>query len=498
MTAPESPAATPPAALPRAVVAPRPRLSWMWVIPLLALLLAGGMVWRSWSMRGVGITIQFADGYGLKAGDSVRYRGIVVGDVRDVRLADDRATVFVRARLHESAASLAARGTRFWIVRPRVGPTGVEGLETVVGPRYLALAPAPAPAPGLRGPDEDEHALERRDFFIGLEEPPVIEMMQPGDLEILLEAPNRGGLQPGAVVLYRQHRVGTILSVGLASDGSAIECRVHVEQPYVNLIRERTRFWDSGGVNMHLGLRGLSVEFESLASLIIGGVSLATPPDAGDVVRTGHRFRLEQEMPREAANWKPGVPVGVELLPPGAVRPSLERAALQWTEGLLRRSRDRRGWVLALEDGLIGPLDLLQAPSSAREGTAMLTIAGAHMPLAPALDWSDSTAGLARRAMTTTILPAGAIFPRARLRRPAQPEDCLVLADSAAGIIPVAAGRLAPDGAAHWKVDEAITFLDDWHGAAVLSRVDGRVIGFLLVERGIGRVAIVPEALVPR
>ena len=152
------------------------------------------------------------------------------------------------------------------------------GLETLVGPRYLAVLPG--------------DGTPRR-HFIGFPEPPVVETTEPGDLEIILHASQRGGLRRGAPVTYRQIPVGIVRSVGLASDGGAVEARVHIEKPYAQLVREGTRFFSVGGFEADVGLTGVSLEVESLAALLTGGVALATPPDAGEIVRTGHRFVMD-------------------------------------------------------------------------------------------------------------------------------------------------------------------------------------------------------------
>ena len=41
-------------------------------------------------------------------------------------------------------------------------------------------------------------------------------------------------------------------------------------------------------------------------------------------------------------------------------------------------------------------------------------------------------------------------------------------------------------------MDGAISFDPSWHGAAVLSRRDGRLLGLLLVAEGAAHVALVP------
>ncbi|MCH6552441.1 MAG: MCE family protein, partial [Planctomycetes bacterium] len=111
----------------------------------MALLFAGWLAYQAWSLRGVTVTVQLPEGFGLEPGDEVRYRGIKVGEVRRVELAEGLDGIRITAALHTEADRLACSGSRYWVVRPQLGPAGVAGLETLIGPRYLAVLPGDGP-----------------------------------------------------------------------------------------------------------------------------------------------------------------------------------------------------------------------------------------------------------------------------------------------------------------------------------------------------------------
>ena len=120
---------------------------------------------------------------------------------------------------------------------------------------------------------------------------PVVEAVEADGLEITLEAPTRFSLAPGAPLTYRQLQVGTVLSVGLASDATSVEVRAYVRPAFVQLVRERTRFWETGGIEVGLSFtRGFRLDMGSLRSMLVGGIALATPPEPGGEVETGARF----------------------------------------------------------------------------------------------------------------------------------------------------------------------------------------------------------------
>ena len=464
---------------PRSVVAPVRRSSWLWLVPSAAALLAGWFAWNAWGVRGTTITVRAEHGYGIRAGDALRYRGIAVGGVVEVHLSPALDEVVMRVRLNPGAESLARAGSRFWVVRPHVSLDGVQGLETLIGARNLAVLPG---SPGGRPRDE----------FIAISQAPVNNSGEQGGLEIVLEAQRRSGLAAGAPLTYREIQVGVVLSVGLSSDATSVELRVLVRAPYVQLIREGTQFWEAGGLEVSLSMmEGVTVEMDSLRSLVVGGVALATPTEPGLAVRTGYRYALHRAPEDEWLEWRPALPLGNAWLSKGVALPRPVRAQLSWKSGrLIETTKRGQGWVLPVTGGLLGPRDLLVAPEDASDGTISLEMEGQR--IVPGLPvWEGG--GLARIALGSDTLRGAPRHEPKLARRPGEPEDCLVIGDSAAAPLALAAARLSPaDGG--WAVDPALPLGDDWHGASVVARSDGRLVGVLLVEDGAGRVAPpVPE-----
>ncbi len=449
---------------PKAIVKPRRQFPWIWLVPIITLILAAGLAHRAWQMRGVIVTVQLSEGHGLEPGDPVRYRGITVGEIREITLDEKLTSVLITLSLQERGKELARRGSRFWVVRPEIAATGVAGLETLLGPRYLAVLP------GQGNPQR---------WFVGLDDPPVIKSIQEGDLEIILRTPSRQGLRAGAPVLYRQMRVGTILSVGLTSDAGAVEVRVHIEHAYAALIRQNTRFWRVQGIEADLNITGLSLGIDSLETLLQGGIALATPPPnrAGNAVHTGHQFPLEKEPDNDWLEWEPLVAIGSQMLPPGLSPPRTLRARLSWTNGsLFGRAKSHQGWVLVTEGGLLGPKDLIIAPESAEEGSSKLEVAGETVSLATPLIWQEND--LALRELENPL--SDDAWPRYRIEKPDEPVDCLIIADPTASPFPLAVARLHTENGI-WRIDETIPIDPMWHGAAIVARKSGKLVGMLLI-----------------
>lgn len=458
--------------LPVADVEAVPRRSLSWILPLGAVVLAVFLVAQASFSQGIRVRVRAPEGHGIVAGDVLRYRGIEVGRIEEVLLSGDLQEVVMTVRLDPEAEGLARAGSRFWVARPHLSLDGVQGLETIVGARYLATVPGPASGP-------------RQTEFEALVEPPVPERIEVGGLEIMLEAPSRFSLAAGAPLTYRQIRVGTVLSVGLSSDATSVEIRVYVRPPYVHLVRDNSVFWETGGVELGLSLTGgFNLDVGSLRSVLVGGIALATPPQPGGRVGTGQRFTLHGSANEDWLEWGPPLPIGGNLLPDGIRPPRMLRGMLRWKEGrLLTRTRERQGWVSAVGGGLFGPLDLFRPGEDAIEGSVQLEVAGTvHVPGSPleAGEWLG--------IMDVEVPGAVELSLEERVRTLGkEPEDSLVYGDPAAPPMALSSNRLTADGEG-WAVDGAVSFEPSWHGACVLGRSDGALLGILLVEDGSARV----------
>ncbi len=279
--------------LPRARVA---RRRWaaatIWAIPLVAVLVAGYLIYDRVSDYGPEITIRFRDGSGIKVTQTpIRYRGVQVGEVTGIALSEDHQHVEVKARLQRSAASIARAGSVFWIVRPEVGIGNISGLSTVItGPEIQAL-------PGAGEPSSR---------FTGLESAPA--GLELAGLKILVRTSYLGSLQRHSPVYYRGVEVGVVQDASLAPDAAAVHVHVLIRQPYAPLVRANSVFWNASGVSVSGGLvRGVEVKLESLRSLAAGGINFATPNANARPAREGQVFPLHATGRKEWLTWAPRI-----------------------------------------------------------------------------------------------------------------------------------------------------------------------------------------------
>ncbi|MGE0376165.1 MAG: MlaD family protein, partial [Planctomycetaceae bacterium] len=441
----------------------RPAPRWVWTIPILTLALVVWLVWSTFAARGRLVMISFADGHGIQAGDELRFHGIVAGDIESVRLADDLTRVLVEVRLTPESDALAGEGSRFWIVRPQADLTGIAGLETVVGSKYLTVIPGPADGP-------------RASMFVGLEQPPLPELEFPGGVEVVLQSAQGTGLRRGLGVFYRDIRIGGVIETGLAGDGSAVETRVYVRPNYRHLIRERTEFWNASGVHVVGGLTELAVHIGTLESLIRGGIGISVPPSPGGEVSSGHRYTLHDRPEKDWLNWQPSISGGGAGRP--AFVPRLILATLIWKhDGVVRnKTRTRSGSLLPVDGGLLGPRDLLTVPDRSIPGSASLDIDRRTISLPADVQLRGT------RLAVLSGVPEVTRSDTLTMRKITSPEDGFLVTAGNEDAVLIAAARFGPERDGVWRLDASLPFDASDHGGVFVGAADGAVIGVLLIE----------------
>jgi paraquat-inducible protein B len=266
----------------------------VWIIPIVALIVAGFLVYQRMQQYGPQITIRFKDGGGLRVGQTpIKYRGVQVGEVTGVELSGDEEYVLVQARMRHSAAGLAREGATFWIVRPQVGFGNITGLNTVItGPEIQVM------------PGKGEKTVRQ---FTGLERAPV-DVGQPG-VKVILKAERPRSIKPNTPVFYRGVQVGAVQEVSLSSNSTAAEVHVLIWEGYAPLVRTGSAFWNVSGASVKGGIfKGLEVDVESLRSLAIGGIEFASP-EGSPRAKSGTVFFLHGAPQPAWLAWNPRIAI---------------------------------------------------------------------------------------------------------------------------------------------------------------------------------------------
>jgi len=253
-------------------------ISPVWILPLVALIIAGWLIYKSVVDAGIPVVITFATAQGIEKGKTrVMFRGTPVGLVEDLVINEDFKGVDVRVKFVKSAQRLLTQGTRFWMVEPRISAEGITGLETILRGNYIAMRPG--------------EGKETRQFT-ALSEPPPMTSTEPG-LQIQLTASNQGSLTTGSMVYFRGIEVGRIERCALGKNNDVV-IDVFIKKEHAPLLRKNSRFYTVSGITLEGGLSGFKIQTEALSALLKGGVAFFTPKDVpkGQNARNGDTFRL--------------------------------------------------------------------------------------------------------------------------------------------------------------------------------------------------------------
>ena len=248
--------------IPEVKVASRGGFPVVWMIPLIAAGIGAWLAYTTISEMGPTITITFNEGGGLEAGKTkIKYKSVEIGVVEVVEISEDLSQVIVTATMDKATEPHLTSDTRFWVVRPRVGFSGISGLETLVSGAYIDADPRPG---------------ESTRAFMGLDAPPGVTAFEAGR-QFRLRAEKLGSCYPGAPVFLHGIEVGRILGHELAADNHSVLIDIFVKEPHHSLVQDTSRFWQKTGIQASIGAEGVDVKMESFVSLIVGGIEFDTP-----------------------------------------------------------------------------------------------------------------------------------------------------------------------------------------------------------------------------
>lgn len=276
-----------------ALIRHKRRLSPFWLLPFVALLIAGWMGYHALQTRGETVVVRFHSAPGLVAGRTpVRLQGVEIGTVSNVAVTPDLRHIEVTLNIQRSMRQTLRQGSQFWLVTPQLSLAGTSGLDALVGGNYIAMLPGEGP-PQTR--------------FTALTEPPTL---RPNGDELLLQlyAADLGSLSIGSPLYYRKIPVGRVYNYAIAETQQGVRLDVLIEPRFAALVKENSRFWNVSGIRGDVSLSGISLQVDGLTALVNGAIAFDSPPQM-PTARAGSRFTLYPDL----ASSQRGVTVHLTL-----------------------------------------------------------------------------------------------------------------------------------------------------------------------------------------
>ncbi|ELV8694455.1 MCE family protein [Vibrio fluvialis] len=282
-------------------------ISPLWILPILTMILAGWLVVKAIHDAGDRIQIYFSDAQGLVAGrTTIRYQGLEVGMVRDIKLSSDLNSIYVEADVYPEATRLISADTRFWLVKPTASLSGVSGLDALVSGNYIAIQPG-SNIDGQSDHPDEYHALDSAPS----------DLLANSGLTISLKASDLGGISIGSQIVYKKIPIGEVYSYQLDESAKSVIIQASIKNEYRHIITSESRFWNVSGVGTTVGFDGIDVRLESLSALIGGSIAVDSP-DGGEPVEQNTQFRLYRDLKTAGR----GIPVKIDLPDNNNINPS--------------------------------------------------------------------------------------------------------------------------------------------------------------------------------
>ena len=241
------------------------RISPFWLLPIIALLIAGWLIWTTYEDRGTTVTIDFMSADGIVPGRTpVRYQGVEVGTVQEISLSKDLNKIEVKVSIKNSMKDALRDQTQFWLVTPKASLAGVSGLDALVGGNYIGMMPGEG---------------KEQDHFTALDTQPRFHLNN-GELMIHLHAADLGSLSSGSLVYFRKIPVGRVYDYSINTNHQGVTIDLLIERRFTNLVKKGSRFWNVSGVKADVGFGGAKVQLESLAALVNGAIAFDSPADS--------------------------------------------------------------------------------------------------------------------------------------------------------------------------------------------------------------------------
>ncbi|MCO5142999.1 MAG: MlaD family protein [Oligoflexia bacterium] len=264
-----------------------------YLVPILVFSILFYVIYQKVIRHGPMIKVDFSEAHSIQiAKTKVKYKGVEVGLVENIKLNTERKLVEVYIRLFRDYEAFANKESQFWLVKPNVSVHGVQGFETLFQGQYIKVKP------GLSSEQQNEF-VANGEYMTDEDEDDRIFLRLRTDFVNTLDI--------GDPLTFRGKKVGYISKIKIDSTGRYIDVNVAIYSRYANLFRASTVFWIRKAIKADLGLFSSKIELGSFDSMMTGGLAAATPRANKKITEIkDHIFWIKNE-PEKWKEWAPNL-----------------------------------------------------------------------------------------------------------------------------------------------------------------------------------------------
>jgi len=235
----------------------------IWIVPIIALVIAGWLGYKHFAERGPEIKIIFPQNESLIAGQSVvKFRNIPAGKVTKIYADEESDGVVVVVRMNNKQSKpYLTEHAKFWIIKPEVGVSGISGLDTLISGTYINIY-------------SKAGGKNFKENFVGLTQPYRDSM--EGEYFHLVSSTGEN-TSVGTPIYYKNIKVGQVEHLYLGLDNKNIHIIVFIDKQYSSYVHDDSKFWTKSTMNVNFAKGNIDVSIAPINHLLQGGIVFSSP-----------------------------------------------------------------------------------------------------------------------------------------------------------------------------------------------------------------------------
>lgn len=232
-------------------------------------------------------------------GAPVYYKNMQIGELLGSELADDNRSVVTSIYIYErfdrligvdsvfietGGVSINADLSGFSFKMEPLVTTFKGGIDLVTPPGRLGRDDATTV--------EDKIFPLFHDYQAAVEALPAL---MPEGLYVKLVTEDLGSYRVGSPILYKKIRIGQIIGYEYSRENSQVLLSCFIQEKYGDLVTSSSKFYNASGIRVQGSVSGISVETESIESIMVGGIGVITDA-GGQPITNDHQFTIHESL----------------------------------------------------------------------------------------------------------------------------------------------------------------------------------------------------------
>ncbi|MCL1089342.1 MlaD family protein [Shewanella profunda] len=210
------------------------------------------------AIGGIDINLAMEDGNGVEKGTRIIYRGIHVGTIVSKQLTTNGVTAI--AKFEYQYTHLLTNDGVFWLEGAEISLAGIKNPGRLLTGSVINFLPG-----------TDPQTVTPSNFVLQSKAP---DLLKSKKRFLTITSTENMGIAAGAEIRYKQLPIGTVLSVKLTQDLSAVEYQLELQPEFASLVRSDSYFVPESALAIEASLDGVSVKSRDFTTLTKGAVSL--------------------------------------------------------------------------------------------------------------------------------------------------------------------------------------------------------------------------------